>query len=645
MAYERTSDSKIEGDSLDAFVSNLSKSFSNQVAVRNAEDESRFNTAVLESNISLDAQLQYRQDQLNRVSDDPAEKARVKSEISSLKDRIEQKKFSDAWTDKLIEFESGSTSVDSVITFLNSQKSVATDQGIIDAINKQLVSMSQQKFELTSQMITNQTQFALNDKSESVIGDAVTRITNEKNKALLSGNATLASNYDLQLQALTKAKTENGIEKEIKNFAVSSITGYATATKLLDSYNAKISGSAVEGPVKIGDVTYSSAQEFWTFKRDSYLADSSNSGFFGRLADEMDTQLKSTSSKNALTAGQLQAITSPVDGLVGRPELVGYEAKIDYTKQAAMQTGANLLTDKITNEYSVNYDISKAVNSLNVLKASGVNVDDAYAKVINAGANVKQGQVNNILQTAQQLMADEGLSPDAALTKAIARGAGVVLSPEELATQSEKDIAGAAATGAKNESFGIDARTTIQKDTMAVPGATPTPGKTSTYTGGSIVDYLGSVGQASDFASRKKLAEQNGITNYSGSATQNTQLLGLVQKNTNKTNQPIVTAPAVKTNAPTNIQPTPAQPKPTGQVPVTPVTPRPVQPIKPNTPSPTPASVVKYNGNSVVDFLGSVGQASDYSSRKKLAEQNGIKNYSGSAAQNTQLLGIIKTKY
>lgn len=47
---------------------------------------------------------------------------------------------------------------------------------------------------------------------------------------------------------------------------------------------------------------------------------------------------------------------------------------------------------------------------------------------------------------------------------------------------------------------------------------------------GSIVDYLKSQGQASDFNSRAALAKQYGITNYTGTAAQNTQLLGVLQK-------------------------------------------------------------------------------------------------------------------
>jgi hypothetical protein len=61
-------------------------------------------------------------------------------------------------------------------------------------------------------------------------------------------------------------------------------------------------------------------------------------------------------------------------------------------------------------------------------------------------------------------------------------------------------------------------------------GQTITPVQsTSQYTGSSIVDYLKGAGQASDFASRSKLAQQYGIANYGGTAEQNTQLLNLLR--------------------------------------------------------------------------------------------------------------------
>ena len=85
------------------------------------------------------------------------------------------------------------------------------------------------------------------------------------------------------------------------------------------------------------------------------------------------------------------------------------------------------------------------------------------------------------------------------------------------------------------------------------------PFNKSSYQGGSIVDYLSSTGQASDFGSRSKLAGQYGISGYAGTAQQNTQLLNTLRGGV----QPLQPAPQVSTQ-----QITPqTQLKPTDQVP------------------------------------------------------------------------------
>ena len=51
---------------------------------------------------------------------------------------------------------------------------------------------------------------------------------------------------------------------------------------------------------------------------------------------------------------------------------------------------------------------------------------------------------------------------------------------------------------------------------------------------GSIVDYLSSSGRDSSYAARRKLAEEYGISGYSGTASQNTKLLGMLQNVSDK---------------------------------------------------------------------------------------------------------------
>lgn len=49
-----------------------------------------------------------------------------------------------------------------------------------------------------------------------------------------------------------------------------------------------------------------------------------------------------------------------------------------------------------------------------------------------------------------------------------------------------------------------------------------------------------------------------------------------------------------------------------------------------------------YEGVSIVDYLKSVGQPTDYASRSTLASSKGIKGYAGTADQNTQLLNMLR---
>ena len=56
-------------------------------------------------------------------------------------------------------------------------------------------------------------------------------------------------------------------------------------------------------------------------------------------------------------------------------------------------------------------------------------------------------------------------------------------------------------------------------------------------------------------------------------------------------------------------------------------------------------SATPYGGVSIVDGLKAIGEygASSYSERKKIAAANGIRNYRGTAAQNTQMLNMLKS--
>lgn len=69
---------------------------------------------------------------------------------------------------------------------------------------------------------------------------------------------------------------------------------------------------------------------------------------------------------------------------------------------------------------------------------------------------------------------------------------------------------------------------------------------------GSIVDYLNSSGRNSSYAARRKLAEEYGMSGYSGSASQNTKLLRILQGGAQPTNSTAAKAQELANAAPSN---------------------------------------------------------------------------------------------
>lgn len=475
MAYERTKLGKdnqdVRADNLNSYVEMLSQSFRNQLQIRNAEEETEFNSLVLAGNMTLDQQLDYRKAQMKRVGDDPSERRRLRDEMSNLKDRIEQQKFTDGWAGKLADFQGGMISVDNVINFLNEQRTATTDQNILNSISQKMAEMQAQKFTLTQEMIRDGNQFAINSKSVEVIKDQIKKVQEHRNDAKLSGNKQLSQMYDLQIQALGNAKNSAEIERQILELGAATATGSYSAVAMLDALNQR-TGQSDEGsgPVTINGVTYASAKDFWNNKRSNYIADSSAGGFFAELFVDAKNQIDTKISKNALTIADLQQINSKFNQLLNRGELADYVSNIQTYKQDAMQHGANQLATAITNEFERSLDVNKAVAKLTAVKNLGVNVDKAYTDILQSNAATKNAQVQGILSRAGQIVqANPGINPEQAVQQAIKEGAGFTLSPDEAGSQSEGSIAARQASTFTNRSGTIDPRTTA----LGAPGGSP----------------------------------------------------------------------------------------------------------------------------------------------------------------------------
>lgn len=159
-------------------------------------------------------------------------------------------------------------------------------------------------------------------------------------------------------------------------------------------------------------------------------------------------------------------------------------------------------------------------------------------------------------------------------------------------------------------SFGIKTSGTSSSSTSSGSSSgsasKPSSGSSTSYykkfSSTSIVDGLKSIGVDSSMANRKKIAAANGISNYSGTASQNTKLLDLAKQGKLK-----------KAGSSSS-----------------------------SSSSSSVSYYKKFSSTSIVDGLKSIGVDSSFSNRAKIAKANGISNYEGTASQNSKLCELAK---
>lgn len=145
----------------------------------------------------------------------------------------------------------------------------------------------------------------------------------------------------------------------------------------------------------------------------------------------------------------------------------------------------------------------------------------------------------------------------------------------------------------------LDGKASVVTEPAKSTPAKSTPSESSgspNFNTNSIVDFMSSVGLDSSFSTRKKYADKYGIKGYEGTASQNTSLLEKLKAEYKKTSS------------------------------------------KPSTSNPKGDQKT----NSIVEYLNSIGVDSSFSNRSKLAAANGIKGYKGTESQNLELLKKLR---
>ena len=590
---------KVSSD-LSAIVSSAVSAVKKVRSTEQARKEAEFQRAIA-NGMSYEEQVKFREKQL---ADEEGSSFSDDTYIATLTKSVSE-------TKKLARFNTYRTKYAQTLGDLSSGKINATEY--LGTLQKTLIGIDDPDLRLEVQndiveatkavktyqdtILSNQVKKAKYDGTSAALTDAVSKVQSARMNALINNNEDEVTAYDETLSALGTQLSTTKIQDSLTDFQVTSATRGVNPVEKLNFVNAQLANADPSAPIKIGDRTYASAQQYWTLERDNFLAGTSQvfGNFFKELGDTAKDVVDANTAKFGYpTQSVLDDTLATFNELRSKPEVAPFVAKLDITQASIMSSAVDT--------------IAKVVNAVGT---NNLTFKEADTTLQNIGA--KYGiDVNQY-----RLQLDENL-------RTLARGG--VLSNEE---------ASAMAPDVNVELPNVSAPT-------ALPGATPAAGATNT--GVHVVQS----GENLGLIAKKAGTTVDKLLELNPELKANPNMIKPEQQIKLPGTQPTpVVAPTLKptTPAPTATS-TPAAP---AQAPTMAPAPAPAP-----APAAQPAAAPKSNyvGSSLVDYLKTSGQDSSVNTRAKLALEKGVvksedeyitsANAGTNADMNTKLLKALR---
>lgn len=528
---------------LDSFVNTRNKIL--------AKKEADFQSRVSSEGMSLETQLLYRQSQLEEEGTKtfPYQDwiSELNKEIANLKKLGRYEKIRNQYLEDYTIYKEGKSSVDSLINGWESQLARETDPTMRTEILNNLSTLKIEKVNNDMQALTNRVTLAKLDKSVDLLDQVISEVTNKRNDALLIGDSETITNYDVQLQSLKSTKQELVTETKLHDFDLKVTKDGIGASAKLGLLENAISGANATDVVWIDNTRYNSEAEYWTQQRNSYLAGSGTGvfkNFFSDFKSEVDSKITNLSAMNKygyVPLSSIEAINKDFQTLASNPVYQPYLSQIENARISTLSDAVDKTAKAIIAESVMNLDFDSGEQALKNLGAkfgidTAVYLGDLFYKKLNTATTVEAMQ-----KTAEAMAEIKGTTPEEEMkkmTETVIPPEGKIFEETVQVPELEKKkagIEGQIAETQKKIEEAQKAKATTPTPSPA-PVITPTTTPTTTpkptgYTGVSIVDYLKSIGQPSDFTSRQKLAVQQGVVKTEAeftlakSAELNTQLL------------------------------------------------------------------------------------------------------------------------
>ena len=330
MAIERTQAFVLDiGKSLNVRFANL------QAAITKVrlKEEDTFQRAILDNNLSLEAQITYRKEQLEmekgKLFPDSGYMSIFKTSIVQLNKRNRYKTFVDEFNDSFRAFELGRKTLSQHLTFLEGRLVGAEDDDIREELKNKIHDSQTLVQDRYWEVLQADIDLKTKDGTISALQKAIELAQTGSVKASLEKNElqqkvleTTRMVLDRELQTAQMLDDERTID--LKRYG-----GQGIDVKM-DWLKGKYSGSSLAlSPFKVGDTIYNSERDYWQDKLN---------GFVGEFIESKENEFKNDiySDQNKLNLVKTDTVTKireTTESYLADPILAQYSDKFNIFKQ------------------------------------------------------------------------------------------------------------------------------------------------------------------------------------------------------------------------------------------------------------------------------------------------------------------------
>lgn len=582
MAQTQTTNPRVTLD-IGQAVSLRLDNFSRARAQAQAKAEADFQSAVASGTLSPDAQVTYRQQMLAKAKSDPVPDidyiTDLQNKLASAQLLAHNYDKTTALNDKKAQAAAGLESNQQYLEDLQGMLDGENDPSVVKMIQDEITSTNNTILQARISLISSEASKGTTDQSTTELNKALDDANDEKASALAAGDTARAASMDVVISGINQQLVNIRIDSENnglninKNSKSGGSLGYVNQLLNLIATSDSTTPIQYQGAGSYRKIAYASEQAYWQSVLGNYLS----TNFVKDIQSEYDDYVNNAAIVNKLIPSSvLDSVKSDFAQLSAMPMLAAYTTQLQQVQTEVLGTAVAKNAQAIVDNYGVDNNADSALAQLNDLSTKyGIDVSSYANKIIGSAAKQTASGVS-AYYTAISNYEAQGMDYNSAKTQAdkdLAAGKLTInQSSEELATETPSSVVNKINNAPANNS-----------SSTTPPVTTPIPSNK----------------EPNPAQQANEPANSPGVSS------------GLIKPTTPSNQAPTTsTTPAAASSAPASSA-TPAAPKP------------------------------KYTGNSIVDYLNSVGQDSSFDNRTKLAKQNGIQNYSGTAQQNLQLLGIL----